>query len=89
MLGLKAKLLQCDTTMRQDCDKRIEAVQQRYKDYHDRKTRNAPLTFTGREYIYFDRPPMTTFAPERLANELCRKGIPERKDGLSYTKNRR
>lgn len=55
---LQAWLLYQLSKMRQDADRRMKIAKRRYKDEHDRKVRNATLSFTDRQYVYIDRPPL-------------------------------
>lgn len=63
-------------------DKRMNFFQQRYQDDNIRKIRNVQLRFTAGQYIYPDRPPMTTSAIECMATDLYNKLMPLINDGL-------
>lgn len=67
--ALKVRLFHHVEAVCQDAGKRIESSLQLYKDDDDRKVRNAPLSFSARQYIYPQWPPMTTSAAEGLATE--------------------
>lgn len=63
---LRARLILRVAPVRQDTDRGINSSLQRYENDHNRRTRNAPQTFTTRQYVYIDWPSMTTSAGERL-----------------------
>lgn len=66
---LRDPLLDALTTMRQDADKKMKLLQQRYENNHDRKARYSPIWLTAEQYVYIDQPPLVTFAVAKLATK--------------------
>lgn len=55
--------------MKHDADKRMKAVQQRYKSHHDEQMLTAPKKIEIWQYLYLEGPPMTTSAAGGLASQ--------------------
>lgn len=53
---LRAGLLHGEATSGQDGDRRVKLSKWKYKNDHDLRSRNAPLSFTVGHYIYLNRP---------------------------------
>lgn len=66
---LRAPLLHCVATMRQDAEKRVNTKQRHYNNDEGQRICKATLMLNAWQYVFMDCPPMTACATERLETD--------------------